>query len=98
MIAELDCARREARIDPLTQVWNRRAFEEIPEQKIARGSRTKQPFGIVMLDLDHFKTVNDQFGHDAGDEVVFCQADFPEFATKSSRKTPRGIPGFRHRE
>jgi diguanylate cyclase (GGDEF)-like protein len=70
LIAELDSTRREARIDPLTQVWNRRALDELLERELARGRRSADPVGIIMLDLDHFKKVNDFYGHEAGDEVL----------------------------
>jgi diguanylate cyclase (GGDEF)-like protein len=70
LIAELDSTRREARIDPLTQVWNRRALGELLERELSRGSRSKESVTVIMLDLDHFKNVNDVYGHEAGDEVL----------------------------
>ncbi len=56
--------------DPLTAVPNRRAFDLALEQEVARAKRHKHPLSFVMLDIDHFKAVNDTFGHDAGDEVL----------------------------
>lgn len=70
LLAELDSTKREARVDPLTQVWNRRALGEILERELARADRRSQPVGIVMLDLDRFKLVNDLHGHKAGDIVL----------------------------
>jgi len=64
----------EARIDPLTGLGNRRAFDEqlAMHLQIRLEAKTKlhKPMGIVMIDLDHFKSVNDTYGHDVGDEVL----------------------------
>jgi diguanylate cyclase (GGDEF)-like protein len=62
--------------DALTDVPNRRAFDQALEREAARALRHKHPLGIVMLDIDHFKTVNDTYGHGRGDEVLraFAQA------------------------
>src|SRR5208337_2795571 len=56
--------------DPLTGLFNRRYMEETLEIEIRRAERTEHPIGVIMLDLDHFKTFNDRFGHAAGDEVL----------------------------
>jgi diguanylate cyclase (GGDEF)-like protein/PAS domain S-box-containing protein len=56
--------------DPLTGLYNRRFLEETLRREVARGARSGAPFSIMMLDLDHFKRVNDGFGHDAGDLVL----------------------------
>lgn len=56
--------------DPLTGLYNRRHMDEIIHREIKRAQRTQTKFGIIMLDLDHFKQINDTFGHDAGDEVL----------------------------
>jgi diguanylate cyclase (GGDEF)-like protein len=61
---------RLATTDPLTGVFNRRTFIELAEQELARSDRASTPLSIMMLDLDHFKRVNDTFGHLAGDEVL----------------------------
>ena len=62
-----------ASTDPLTGVLNRRAFKERLEEEFGRSERLSRSFAFLMLDLDHFKQVNDQFGHLAGDEVL-CNA------------------------
>ncbi len=59
--------RREARTDALTGLPNRRAVDEALEQEWKRAQRYHHPFSIVMLDLNHFKRINDQFGHQKGD-------------------------------
>jgi len=56
--------------DPLTGLYNRRYLDETIKRELARAARYKQPVGIVMCDLDHFKLVNDKDGHLAGDEVL----------------------------
>lgn len=61
---------RQARVDVLTGLNNRRHFFELAEQELARSKRHAQSFSILMLDVDHFKAVNDNYGHDAGDEVL----------------------------
>ena len=56
--------------DPLTGVFNRRYMEETLEREIRRAQRFDQSLGILMLDLDHFKSFNDAYGHEAGDAVL----------------------------
>ncbi len=59
-----------ATIDALTQLPNRRAFDTRLALEIARTSRYAAPLAVVMIDLDHFKQLNDRFGHQAGDQVL----------------------------
>ena len=61
---------RLAATDPLTGVYNRRTFIELAGMALARAQRTRTPLSLVMLDLDHFKRVNDRHGHLVGDEVL----------------------------
>ena len=65
--AELD---RQARSDPLTGLLNRRGFEERMQLALAASQRSGRPLAVAMLDADHFKRVNDRFGHDVGDVVL----------------------------
>jgi len=58
------------RIDPLTQVANRRYFDERIREMVSLSKRRSHPLSIIMTDLDKFKDVNDTFGHDAGDRVL----------------------------
>lgn len=67
---ELEETLSEARTDVLTQLLNRRAFEEERERRWALWQRKQQPFSLMILDIDHFKRVNDTYGHDAGDLVL----------------------------
>lgn len=76
--AEVDLARtreREARIDPLTGLANRRGFAAETAREIARSRRSKSTLWVAMLDLDHFKRVNDVYGHPVGDTVLVAVAN-----------------------
>ncbi len=64
-----------ATVDELTGVWNRRAFETEAERAIARHQRNGEPFVMAILDIDHFKKINDDFGHDVGDRALRSVAD-----------------------
>jgi diguanylate cyclase (GGDEF)-like protein len=66
---------RVSRADPLTGCLNRRGFEERFNAELSRASRTGSPLGLVMLDLDEFKTINDTRGHAGGDEVLRWAVD-----------------------
>jgi two-component system cell cycle response regulator len=66
-------ARRLAKIaqtDDLTQIWNRPAIMRRLSEELARSDRLKVPFAMLMLDVDHFKQINDSYGHLAGDAVL----------------------------
>ncbi len=63
-------ALEEARLDPLTGLRNRRAFDEASEFEIARARRLGVPLSLVLLDIDKFKQVNDDFGHLEGDRCL----------------------------
>ncbi|HLO41335.1 MAG TPA: sensor domain-containing diguanylate cyclase [Phycisphaerales bacterium] len=70
LITQLDQLSRQARIDPLTRVWNRESIFEILDLALARARRARQGVAIIMADVDHFKQINDTLGHAAGDEVL----------------------------
>ncbi len=65
-----DEAERRARTDPLTNVANRLHFAELLDVAFERHQRDATPFGLVLVDVDRFKDVNDAFGHLAGDDVL----------------------------
>lgn len=65
-----DALRREATHDGLTGVWNRAGIISILEREMLRAERQKQSLSVIMMDVDHFKSVNDAYGHLAGDAVL----------------------------
>jgi diguanylate cyclase (GGDEF)-like protein/PAS domain S-box-containing protein len=62
-------------LDPLTGLSNRRLFEDRLEQAIAKSRRYEMQFGLISLDLDHFKDINDSYGHEVGDQVLLEAAE-----------------------
>jgi two-component system cell cycle response regulator len=72
---KLHAAEDRATIDPLTGLGNRRHLETRLKAEVAHARRHKVPLSLVILDLDHFKSVNDTYGHEAGDRVLSQFAD-----------------------
>lgn len=70
LIKARDSLRDQATVDDLTGVWNRAAFLDLFQGELDRAARTRTMTGLLMLDLDHFKKVNDSLGHAAGDAVL----------------------------
>lgn len=68
--AYLDTCEEQASTDHLTGLANRRRFERQLEREVARTARHGRPFSLITLDIDHFKLVNDTYGHEAGDEAI----------------------------
>lgn len=64
----------QARTDPLTGTLNRRGYQELAERELLKASRSNRPFAVLVADIDHFKRLNDTYGHAAGDMVLqyFC--------------------------
>jgi len=73
-----------ARTDTLTSAANSRCFYDLAAQEIERARRTGRPFTVAYMDLDNFKTVNDRFGHNTGDELLCLVANT---AQEGLRKT-----------
>ncbi|MCG5511944.1 diguanylate cyclase [Ectothiorhodospira shaposhnikovii] len=71
----LEEVQRLARTDPLTGLSNRRWMQECLAKEAARRLRTPSPLSIILMDVDHFKKINDRFGHDVGDKVLRRLAD-----------------------
>jgi diguanylate cyclase (GGDEF)-like protein/PAS domain S-box-containing protein len=67
--------REQAIRDPLTNLFNRRYLEETLDRELSRASREEYPVCIIMIDLDHFKRINDTHGHEAGELVLKAIAD-----------------------
>ena len=70
-IAELfDKVKKQAITDPLTELYNRRYFEDCIQREAERSERLSQPFTLISLDLDHLKQINDTYGHNYGDIAI----------------------------
>ncbi len=64
-----------AHIDPLTQTYNRRSFDDTVLQKVEQHRKNQTPFHIALCDIDNFKTINDTYGHSFGDLVLASLSD-----------------------
>lgn len=72
---ELEVARNEADHDKLTRLPNRRKFDRVLDSALQRQREHQRPFVLAFVDIDHFKRINDTFGHDCGDRVLRMIAD-----------------------
>ncbi len=86
--AQLRSAEEKAMTDALTDLFNRRAFERSLVERTTQAVRSREPLALVLLDLDHFKRINDTSGHEAGDRILV------HFARALRRVLPRGRPGL----
>jgi diguanylate cyclase (GGDEF)-like protein len=76
--------RMQAYIDPLTGVLNRRSFLELSGKEESRGRRRDYELAVLMVDIDHFKRINDAYGHGCGDAVIRALADICSRALRPS--------------
>ncbi|MGB7438086.1 MAG: diguanylate cyclase [Candidatus Acidiferrum sp.] len=70
LVEARESMRFQATHDPLTSLWNRGVIEELLSREIHRARREKSCTVVMLCDVDHFKQVNDQFGHNTGDDVL----------------------------
>lgn len=83
VIEELQVTKDMAYLDELTRICNRRSMAQYFQSKINDFQAKKFPFGVAMLDVDHFKNVNDTYGHDAGDKILKMVADVLSSTSRS---------------
>jgi len=74
LVAAQETLREQATHDSLTGLFNRRAILDLMKNEIARAKREKAPMGVIMVDIDHFKNVNDTYGHIVGDQILKASA------------------------
>jgi diguanylate cyclase (GGDEF)-like protein len=83
---ELEAARakieKQAHVDELTQLYNRRHARSVMNEEMRKAENSAHVFSIAMIDIDHFKQINDRYGHDVGDEVL---RQFSDLCTKLLR-------------
>jgi diguanylate cyclase (GGDEF)-like protein len=84
LMRELLHARRDASHDALTGLFNRRAAAERLALERARATRLYTPLSVLMLDIDHFKRINDRWGHAAGDRILLALADVLRHGLRAS--------------
>lgn len=70
LLATRESLRDQATKDFLTRIWNRSSVLTIFERELARSKREKRPVGVILADIDHFKNINDTYGHFAGDAML----------------------------
>ena len=75
---------RDARTDHLTGLDNRRAMQERGRREVKLSARTGAPVSVILCDLDHFKNINDEYGHEAGDEALVTVAQVLRAALRES--------------
>jgi two-component system, cell cycle response regulator len=79
-----DALQFEAAHDRLTNLWNRGAIMDLLQKEVQRRKRSKEPLGVIMADLDHFKCINDTHGHLVGDAVL----------QEAARRLAAGVRGY----
>lgn len=82
--AEAESLEREVLLDPLTGIHNRRAYEKRVQEEISRSVTQGHVFSMLLIDIDHFKDVNDRYGHWAGDR---CLEEFTKLVKSALRAT-----------
>jgi diguanylate cyclase (GGDEF)-like protein len=80
---EIHNLKRLAGLDDLTSIANRRTFNDSLQRAVARCERSGQPLALIMIDLDDLKSINDRFGHSAGDEALCKTAEACQEAVRT---------------
>ncbi|PIC83270.1 GGDEF domain-containing protein [Sporosarcina sp. P1] len=72
---QYDVAKFYAEKDPLTNAYNRRAIDKVFKKQVSQYKNQRKKIGVILIDLDDFKYINDTFGHQTGDELLRCVAE-----------------------
>jgi len=88
-LAEINQLQSEARTDPKTGIFNVRGWTESAERALGRAGRSNETLALLMIDLDHFKWINDTYGHPAGDDVLRSVAQTLDEITRPNDITGR---------
>ncbi|PKL78729.1 MAG: diguanylate cyclase response regulator [Candidatus Melainabacteria bacterium HGW-Melainabacteria-1] len=80
----LDLLSTRAQLDGLTGLWNRAYFDQRLSEEVALAQRHGRPLSLILLDVDHFKQVNDQYGHPFGDQVLCSLAQVLNSSTRQT--------------
>jgi diguanylate cyclase (GGDEF)-like protein/PAS domain S-box-containing protein len=89
LLEELKQLREEAQLDELTQLGNRRYGQTVLETRLHEFREFRIPFGVIFLDIDHFKQVNDTYGHQMGDDVLVMVANTLQGNVRKTDSTVR---------
>ncbi|MGB0748294.1 MAG: diguanylate cyclase [Magnetospiraceae bacterium] len=84
LLDSLLTAQRDRLVDPLSGLWNRRGLDELFDRELARAVRESRDLTVALVDVDHFKTINDRFGHPKGDEAIRIISSILVNATRTS--------------
>ncbi|MEH6564280.1 MAG: GGDEF domain-containing protein [Halopseudomonas sp.] len=76
--------KQQADSDPLTGAYNRRYFDVSINRELSQCDRKNQPLSLILVDIDHFKAINDGFGHQAGDQILIALADILRLNSRAS--------------
>jgi diguanylate cyclase (GGDEF)-like protein len=106
LFAAREILRQKAHQDYLTQLLNRAGIMEALAQELGRSRRTHEPFSVVLVDIDHFKKINDTFGHLTGDDVLFetacrlrnCMRTYDHVGRYGGEEFLLVVPGCDHRQ
>ncbi len=89
LVQRYEEANAQAMTDPLTGLYNRRAFQDHLGRMLAEARRSQRPLSVILFDIDHFKHFNDTYGHAVGDRVISTVAEVLHVATRDSDVSAR---------
>jgi len=88
-VKEMEALKQQVIRDSMTQLYNHHHFRQLLQNELARAERYKRPLSLLFCDIDHFKAINDTFGHLAGDRVIKALATKLRMETRESDHAAR---------